>query len=210
MVKLQDSLCEFALMVSPRTDDNVTITPATVGTTDTQKFPKERLLGIYNQARTVLQSAILNVAIRGISVSENVIDSTVAFVAGVGTKPSGCQRALFLLDSSKNIIPIVPVTEYDWVYNKESSTNRFVIESGNYLKSVNGNTYLANGDYTLKNVNVPQYTLSDVVDAGKYESFSENWHWVIRQIGEAIAKNVAQKELNALSQALVQQVITGA
>jgi len=189
-------------------------TPALIGSVDGERFTRQRLLDIYNQARFilfgVLRSALnteeLSRSVSGVIISKNDL----SFTNGVATKPAGYLYPISLTDSSGAQIIILPssygpiVTSGSNPHFTESATNRFVFDEGNNLISVSGNTYIPNGsNYKLKYFGLNTFTLSDVFGGTVTETFNPDYHGVILEIAAAIAMELGQQEILSLAKTLI-------
>ena len=212
---VQGMMLRLAQAICPRTKDDTMFILSTICTIDGDLLTAQGFVDIYNEARTVLQSVIHPLAgKKSIEVSENVTQNSITFSAGLATKPVGLMETILLtrlVGTTTTIIPVVPVTEEEYILDKISPTNPAVVEeNGQYRDpSLGSNMPDSTTEYKLRYVYVPQYTITDVTGGTTVESFSERWHWVIIEIATAISNSLGEREVLALAQTLAQKVIAG-
>lgn len=193
---------------------NGTATGALVGSVDGDKFPRQRILDIYNEARFVLFGALRSVyptdELVKLITGTIVNNTSFTFSSGSATKPTGYIQGISLADSSNVPIYILPSTMASVVaaganpHFTESATNRYVFDEGTTLVSVSGSTYVANGSsYKLRYLGITTYTLSDVLGNSTTESFNEDLIGFVVEIGNAIANEAGNQAVMALAQSLV-------
>lgn len=184
-----------------------TLTGALIGSVDGNRFTRQRLLDIYNDARIVVAQTGMKVYGRkwaGKELSGAVqVTTTFQFTAGVGQKISGYLDGILLYDTNKNEISIVEVADIPFLRTLESSSLRFVIDTGQTVQSISGNTFIPDAStYTLWYYGIPVFTLSDVLGGVTTETLNDAALYILLEIAEAIANEVGTAELNALARKL--------
>jgi hypothetical protein len=193
-----------------------TVVRAQIGSVDGEKFTRQRLLDLYNNARFVLFEAM-----RGTMsehdllkfVSSDVVEHTeVSFTSGVGTKPTGYIAPISMIDYQNNEIYIKDAS-YSTVIRKgdlpvyvETATNRFVIDAGGSLFNVTGTSVMPNSTATIKYYltyfGLTTYTLTNVLSNSYTESYNDTFVPVIIELASAMANNMGRSETLALAKKL--------
>lgn len=215
MATVQDMMFRFALIVDPRDKNQTLFTAGTIGVNDGDKFSKQRLLDIYNQARSVFfntirmtrSAEVLGRDLR--TLIKNKVDFT--FSAGIATKPADCAWPISILALTgeqihilpQNYVQLVRLAHYQpWI---ESTTNRFVFEDATTFFSLSGATYIANAaDYRLTYYSLPTYSLTDVTGGATVELLDSLWQAHLIEIAIAIAMEQGLADVIKLATTLVQ------
>lgn len=169
MATVQATMLKLQSIVDPYTKAGAEITAATIGTVDSDRFLKQRMLDIYNDARIALFQAMRSTfdqerLTKEISLA--IVTTNIIFTATgdswVYTLPAGYMRFISLsgryLDgavASTNLIPIIlldqtllPIVREGTNPNfLQSATNRFVFEYAGSLygvKAASSSTLLSN------------------------------------------------------------------
>lgn len=198
---------KFLEMVSPRDPTGVSITLATAGTVDTDKWPAQRLLDFYNEARMV--AAFILSYKKGPrerqEASNNVIvNSSATFASGVLAKPDGYIFTKSLLSSAGVVISVLPVDQIPLTKHYDSPTNPIVYEYTTEFRSANGSTNIPNGgNYVLNYVGITPFVLADVTGGTKKETFSDIYEPIILQLAAAIEETRGQQKPLALAEKLL-------
>jgi hypothetical protein len=165
-----------------------------VGSVD-GKFPRQRLLDIYNEARVVLiglmEKYVPSLSARLLMVSENIVpDYVAAFTSAKVSLPAGYVAPVSLRSSANLRVPIVPMGSVERLRSLSSASNPFVwqaVESGvRKLVAVDA-TAVPNGNYSLTYYGVADWTLANVTAGTAVETFKDTLLPVLIDIAEAIA-----------------------
>lgn len=205
MSQVKEQLLKLALRVDPIVKTTgVEFTTSTIGTVDGDRFPKQRLLDCYNEARMALAQAIstqMDGNKKAKAISGQIVRKTdFEFTAGLATKPTGYVEFISLLDSPGRIITILPSSLYAIMKQLDSYTNPLVFEEGAYLRAVSSTNVPNASTYVLRYYGVTDWTLSDL---STNETFNRHWEPALIQLAEAIANEQGGAQLNSLASALV-------
>lgn len=180
-----------------------TLVGALVGAAPGQKYPvPQRLLDIYNEARFETLRSLLGIFPQGerlLRLSGLIKTATVAFVAGVGSKPTGYIIPVHLFQTNlSNPISILSAQFGSALRDIEGTENRFVEEVGSQFKSRNGLTYIPDGDYTLEYIGLDKFTLSNVFGNTVTDPFNDDFYTLILEVAQALSQEVGSIQIGAL------------
>lgn len=201
---VQEMVARLHRRVDPKTKDFVVIDNSNVGTVDGSRFTAQRVLDIYNQARTTITGAILRKfpnAKRALTriLSGNIVYSeTVSFVGGAALQPDGYIFSVDLEDAEGNQIYVLGLGSKRAVKNLERATNRFVFEFGGFLKASKGSTFIPDGDYFLTYYKLAPFVLSDVTGGETLETYNSEWADLLEEIAVLIANEVGDLEISSI------------
>ena len=196
---VRDSILRFALRVDPKDKNGVTFSNATIGSSDGDKFPKQRLLDMYNDARWLLfqelQSRLSETELLN-AISQTIVDTSLTFSGGAASKPAGYVKHISLFDSVKAQIYIVDASYAETIRRGslpafvETTANRYVVDIGSQFKSMSGTTYIPNAStYLFTYFGLPIYALGDVTGGTVIESYNDNFNPTLLDLGERLASD---------------------
>lgn len=172
----------------------------------------QKLLNIYNDARYALFAAYKNV-FSPIDLTRQVngqiaVKTDLTFASGSANKPTGYIRPIYLMDAAGLFIPIVQEAVEPLLKPLQTLTFRYVIEEPGVLINHSGSTYIANAaTYVLVYYGITRYSISDAlglsVGGVPNESFIDDDHTRIIELGEAISREIGTQELMALAKKLI-------
>ena len=205
MSQVKDQLLKLALRVDPIVKSTgVEFTTSTIGTVDGDRFPAQRLLDCYNEARMVLAQAIstqMDGNRKARAISGNIVrDTAFQFASGVATKPTGYVEWISLLDSAGRVIAVLPESLYALMKQLDSYTNPLVFEEGGYFRAVSSVNVPDASTYVLRYYGVTDWTLAQLTSN---ETFNRQWEPLLIQLAEAIANEQGGAQLNSLAAGLV-------
>lgn len=212
---VKNNFLALALRIDPNDSNGNVFTVSTIGVNDGEKFVKQSLLDIYNEARFSLFRS-MELVFSKLQISQLVpgialIKEDLEFALGVASKPTGFVRPISLNDAAGVVINILPPSMESVVRQgvvpvyKESDDNRFVFEEGTQLRSASGSTYIPDAKtYVLKYLGIAKYTLSDVTGT-TVEAFPDDWFLAIMEVAEAIANGLGIADVGAVADAFVKQ-----
>lgn len=182
-----------------------TVVGGLVGSAPGQKYPvPQRLLDIYNEARFETLRTLLGILPQNerlLRLSGLVKSATVAFAAGVGSKPTGYILPVNLYQTNlSNPISVVSAQYGSALRDIEGPENRFVEEIGTQFKSRNADTYIADGNYTLEYIGLDKFTLTDVFGNTVTDPFNEEFYTLILEVAQALSEGIGSVNIGALIQ----------
>jgi len=180
-----------------------------VGSEDSSRLTRQRILDIYNDARRAYVRSVIevlpeHVASRTLSgVLEKV--SNLTFTSGVAALPVGYMSTVLLTDSSSNDIQVIPSSMLNRVKDLESLTLPFVEEQGVSLTAPSGLTYIPNGStYILRYYGIVPYSLSDILtDVPATEGIRDGDIPFLVEIADALSRGLAYNEALSLASKLL-------
>lgn len=148
-----------------------TVTGALVGSVDSARLTRQRMMDIYNESRfAFIQNLRLMMPKYAVcselaSCIRRVTDFT--FVSGVASKPSGYIDNISLTDSTGDQICILPTSSKLRIDGLESATLRYVFEYGNSFKSESAGTIVTDAtDYIFEYLGLSTWQLNHVTGVG--------------------------------------------
>lgn len=180
-----------------------------VGSTDTARFTRQRVLDIYNDARRVFVKTALGTFPTHIAakVLAGVVDRTAnfTFAAGVATLPTGYVAPVLLTDVNHAEIQIIPPSQINRIRDLESATLRYVVERGSQLEVDSAATNVLNANtYILRSYRVAPYTLTDILTkTPATEGIRDIDLPLLVEIADALARGMGNNQALALTQRLL-------
>lgn len=204
---VRDQLLKFALAVDPRTKNDVVFTSGTIGTVDGDKFPAQRLLDMYNDAR-MLAAYVISYKKSPREAQEacqNVVrKSDAAIASGVLEKPEGYVLRKTLMTASGKIISLLPIEQLPFTSRYEALNNQIMYEEKDVFRSAHGNTFIPDANnYLFIYMGITAFTLADVTGGTVKETFSPIYESVLIQIAVAIAGLQGQEKPLAIAEQLI-------
>jgi hypothetical protein len=216
---LRLNLLDLAMEVDPRQQDGTLFLSTTVCQVDGEKFPMQRLLDIYNQARMAfLTNMVALNKIDGAHINggtNKVATSTISYVAPVitVTKPADFVAFIALVDTTKAIqIVILPTALYgDVIGARNAHLVQSVALKQVYLFNI-GQTLTASdvalatlsGDtYVLYYIGATLWALSDIVTGTATETIEDSYWPTVKEIAIRLANNAGNAEIDALALSLI-------
>lgn len=212
------NLLDLAMEVDPRQTDGTLFIDTTVCVNDGEKFPKQRLLDIYNQARMAFLTNM--VALNKIDGTHfnggtnKTATTTISYAAPVITitKPQDFIALLALVDTTKAIqIIVLPTGMYgDVIGARNSHLIQSVALKQVYLFNI-GQTFTASdtalatlsGDtYVLYYVGATLWALASV-DGSTVETIEDSYWPIVKEIAVRLANNAGNAEVDALALSLI-------
>lgn len=188
-----------------------------IGSSDGQKFKRQQILDIYNEARFLLFEALKKrmpekELVKYVS-SNIVLRENINFLSGVGSKPSGYIAPLNMIDYNNREIYIKDPS-YEMVIRRgelpayvETTTNRFLIDSGSTFTNVTGTSVMPDSTVTIKYYltyfGLTTYILSQVLDGTTTESYTDNYIPMVIELGVAISGGYGSQKALALAEKMV-------
>jgi hypothetical protein len=185
-----------------------TVTSGLIGSIDGSRFTRQRLLDVYNDARLNILAVIAEtypMHRKALEFSGTLVKITnLQFTTGVANKPTGYIAAVYLTDVNNNPIPVLPYSVAPMIRANESSTIRFVLESGSTFVTLTGATNIPDAStYILVYYGLTNFTLAQVLDGTTTETLNDDLQTIIIEIAEAIANDVQQVSVNQLTKTLL-------
>ena len=216
MATLQKNLLTLATKIDPivkgtsTTATTARFTLATVGVSDGTRFPKQRLLDIYNEARIVLFNALRGTEDFGRCVSGAFIpDTSITFSASgsyvVASKPTGYIDLVSLVDASN-----VPIYVLDNSQKQElkSGNPDFVLSATNLYAFETGTQFRIPGTFgvgvgTIDYYGLTSWVLTDVTTGTAVEVFSPDIEPILIELGCALANEQSNADVLSLAKTLL-------
>lgn len=193
-------VADLAAKINPFNKDGVKITEANIASVDGSRYSVERRLRIYNDARTIL-STILVDSLERVELAAKVPGATVlepiSFVGGIADKPASYVVPYSLVDAVGDPIRIVQPSQADLIRDLETQGRRFVVEYGDRFASLRQDTFIPDGDYSITYFSLPIYSVVDL-DGSMQESFDLRWHPLILEIGQALSTEYGTVNLGSV------------
>lgn len=179
---------------------------------DGDRFTKERILDVYNDARFTLFEALQTVYRR--TELTRLIGSitktgALTFASGSVAKPTDYTDFIGLATSTGVQMVLLPMTLFYDVraalnpHLTDSATNVFVFDRGTTFFTNNG-TFANDVASSLTYFALPVYILSDVAPAATTdESFDEKFHAALIEIASAIAEEQGRQDVLSLAKSLL-------
>lgn len=176
--------------------------PAMIGAVPGAAFPSQLLMDRYNDARLLLATVLkqrLPLQQFMLETSGNIVNNTgFSFTSGVAQKPSGFIESVALYDASYNKIEVIPASQLEAARTLETSSLRFVIDSGSTLSTITGNTNVPDAtNYILWYYWIPIYLLTDATGGVTLESFNDKYFPVIIEVAELLCNEVGTQQVAA-------------
>jgi len=207
-VLVQSQMLTLALRVDPRDSTGTAFTSATIGVNDGDRFAKQRLLDIYNEARLIAANEIMThwpknarrVAISG-TLTRN---STFQFTTGVATKPTDYVDAARLTDVNDNEITILPVEDEFYTKLFDTANNPLVYEESGSFRSLNAATYVPDAStYILIYYGITKWTLTNVTNGTTNETFNDILTPLLIDVAVMLAKGMGAAEVVNIAHQLI-------
>ena len=212
----QSALLKLQQRIDPYTKAGVEITAATIGTVDGDRFTKQRLLDIYNEARMVLFSVMRQTMSEeefAKNISALYLSASITFTFSTpdttAPKPAAFMKLETLMSATASLPVIIMPNEYleavqrsDTFYTQSVTDNLIGFEQGTnfLLPAIN-----AAGTGKIYYYGITDWALSDITTGTATEKFSEEYIPVILQLAQAIANEQGSKQVNALAMQLIGQ-----
>lgn len=181
-----------------------TIVGALVGSAPGQKYPvPQRLLDIYNEARWEVLRTLLGI----FSQDERLLrlsgliktEANLTFAAGAASKPNGYILPVNLYKPDlSNPVSVVSLQYGAALRPLEGASNRFVVELGSQLKSLNGTTYVDGAGWTLEYIGLTKFTLTDVFGNTTTEPFNDEFYPLLLEVAQAISLEIGSVQIGAM------------
>lgn len=212
------NLLDLAMEVDPRQQDGTLFIDTTVCVQDGEKFPKQRLLDIYNQARMAF--LVNNANANGQSgLFQNggtvkLATGTLSYSAPTVslTKPADFISLLSLIDTADAIqIVVLPPALYGDVlmgrnaHLAQSIANKqvYMFNVGQTISIADANLSALNGKaYSLMYVGCTLWVLANV-DASTQETIEDSYWPIVKEIAVRLANNAGNAEIDALALSLI-------
>jgi len=217
-VTVRELIFKLAERIDPYDKDGVQFTIDTILTKDGDGFTAQRLVDIYNDARSILLLALQSTLPpeEFFRVSPGAAKQVpLYFQGGEAKKPSDYIAPISIYDTSGNQILILPISLAPIVMKadhnqlnphfRESTNNRFVFEQRDRFTALTA-AYIPDGWYNFWYVGLPAFTIANIVTENVSETFDDRWYVVILEIAEAIAMEHGMAEVNALARTLIEKV----
>jgi len=200
---VQSLLLSLALRVDPLDEDGQDFTLATIGVKNGERFSKQRLLDIYNEARKIFAEAIMLQwprVRRTMSVFGTINTANVTFANGQATIPDGYTLGLMLVDQNNREIEIAAAEQKPLLKEFDAVDNPIVYEEGTVLRSENGSAFVPDGQYKLTYYGIQDFTLADVTGGTTKETFNESLQPHILDAAVALAQGQARTTVLGIAQ----------
>lgn len=189
-----------------------TATGALVGSTDGAKFPRQRLLDMYNQSRMVLFNSIYK-SVDSDEISKYVygsfLNASIAIASVSGgyraiPKPTGYVRLVGMTDGAATPVPIIVLPNNLLQETKRGTSPYYTVSATNLLAFEMGVNWNIVGNFGTSPASVDYYgitdwTLADVLAGTAVEVFSADVEYMIIEIAQAISEEQGEEQINALA-----------
>jgi len=192
--------------------------PGLIGAIDGSRFPRQRLLDIYNEARLALFQALSLInddsedlsKLTGAIVKTAQVTMTLAGSVLTGPFPADYIEGIEAYDASKNVIEILPAELHGEMllgenpHLTQAAGYRFIFEINGAFRTDNiGSTWPATENIDLRYYALETFTLAQVLAGTVTETFNRKLEPIIVTIGEALANGISQIDAIALAKSLI-------